>query len=104
MTEHERIIADIEKYGIAAAGRAECIKLHRGEKVNIHQAVKARCYECMGYYSDGAKDCEMPECELYAWMPFGETWKNREKRPMTEARLAALAEARKKKTGQLQPE
>lgn len=95
MTEHERIISDIEKYGIQVKGRNECIKIHRGEKVSIQAAVKAKCYECMGYYSDGARDCEMPECELYAWMPYGAAWKNREKRAMSPAQKAHAATLKK---------
>ncbi len=105
MTDHEQIIEEIEKYGIQAAGRTECLKIHRGEKVSLSAAVKAKCYECMGYYQDGKADCECPTCELYAWMPFGAAWKNRPKTEQTEAQKAqteALKKARAAKSTQEQ--
>lgn len=42
----------------------------KGGELTIDEAVRARCYDCMTYYADGAGDCRMPECSLYPYMPF----------------------------------
>lgn len=53
MTEHERIIADIEKYGSISSGRSEYLKILKGQKPHLLAAVKAKCYDCCAYYEDG---------------------------------------------------
>jgi hypothetical protein len=62
----------IERYGKQAQGKNELIRSLYGEKLTLNQAVKAHCYECMGYYIDGKVDCKVPECSLYFRMPFRE--------------------------------
>lgn len=34
------------------------------------EAVKAKCFECMGGYVEGLNDCEVPKCPLYWFMPY----------------------------------
>ncbi len=51
-------------------GQAYLLRHLDGKALTRNQAISAKCYECMGYYSDGAKDCGIPECPLYRFMPF----------------------------------
>lgn len=34
------------------------------------RAMRAKCHDCMARYVDGRRDCEIPECPLYYWMPY----------------------------------
>jgi len=34
------------------------------------QAMLALCHECMAFYADGKRDCQVPSCPLYWWMPY----------------------------------
>jgi hypothetical protein len=49
----------------AAPGRPEYKKHLLGERLTRGQAIKAACYECMGFYVDGVISCQIPECSLY---------------------------------------
>jgi len=70
MTEEMRIVsADISTWG-RFQGRDELAKHLAGEKIAKWQALKAKCYDCMGGYSDGAMDCELYSCPLYPFMPY----------------------------------
>ena len=66
----ERLKKEIEKYGMAARGRRELIRHLEGKPLQRGQAITAKCYDCMGYYSDGKLDCLSPECPLHAFMPY----------------------------------
>jgi hypothetical protein len=84
----ERLLAirkDVETNGISARGRKEIIAFCNGEKNSAVGAIKAHCYECLGFYDSGggSRDCENPVCPLYPFMPYSET---RQKKPnyMTE--------------------
>ncbi len=33
--------------------------------------VRAKCKDCCCDYVDGRLDCEMPDCSLYPFMPYG---------------------------------
>jgi len=50
-----------------------------GGKLTPKQMILAKCYECMGNYADGKIDCVLTDCSLYPMMPYGATWKGREK-------------------------
>lgn len=52
------------------AGRNEWLKHRGGKKLTRNQAIKAKCYDCMGYYVDGKCDCKMPDCSLYLFNPY----------------------------------
>lgn len=82
-------------------------------KLTMLLAIKAKCWDCMGYYTDGKIDCENFECPLYNWMPYAEyqpltpwlkynpkrvgkiTWEA-SKRKMTDEQRAALKKRMKK--------
>ena len=55
-----------------------------GDKLTLKQAVLAKCADCMGKYADGMIDCEIPECPLYAFAPYGAMWRGREKKTISE--------------------
>lgn len=58
------------KFGIKARGASELKKHLSGSRLTARQAIKACCYECMGGYSDGKMDCNIPECPLYPFFPY----------------------------------
>lgn len=51
-------------------GKAELGKHLQGKKIAPRGAMRAKCYECMGFYVDGAVDCGIPTCPLYPFMPY----------------------------------
>lgn len=63
-------IEDVEKYGIRAKGRAEYIAYLNGKPITNQKRIHAKCYECMGYYSDGKDSCNDETCPLYGIMPY----------------------------------
>ncbi len=61
---------DMTKFGMKAQGRGELVKHIAGERLTHRQMILAKCYECMGGYADGKRDCKIPKCPLYPRMPF----------------------------------
>lgn len=55
---------------ILAQGRNELRKHLDGKRLTRHAAIKAKCYDCMGGFTDGKQDCRIPACPLYPWMPY----------------------------------
>ena len=51
-------------------GHTQFIKFKNGETLTRTEAMKAKCYECMGYFLDGAMDCEVKTCPMYQYMPY----------------------------------
>lgn len=83
---------DIE--GIGARGGKELkAYVENGKKLSLKQAVLAKCYDCSAGYCDGAEDCEVTECPLYLYMPYGKAWKNREKKEMSPEQKEKLVKA-----------
>jgi|WetSurMetagenome_2_1015567.scaffolds.fasta_scaffold1069867_1 hypothetical protein len=41
-----------------------------GGKLTVGEALKAKCFDCMGYFADGRGDCKDILCPLYPWMPY----------------------------------
>jgi hypothetical protein len=39
-------------------------------KVTPMRAIKAKCKDCMANYCDGRRDCGVPSCPLYTFMPY----------------------------------
>lgn len=82
----------------------ESAPLHRGKKelldhlsgiqLTASRAIIAKCYECNGYYVDGAEDCRMPDCPLYLFNPYGKG--TRKKRKVSPKTIEALKKANKK--------
>ena len=54
-------------YKKASWGRREYIKFINGYKVTRGEAIKAKCYDCMGQFIDGKFDCEGTDCSLYSF-------------------------------------
>jgi hypothetical protein len=42
-----------------------------GKKLTPQQAIKAKCFDCCGFFVDGRNDCGIKHCPLYNWMPYG---------------------------------
>lgn len=59
--------------GITAQGRNELIAHREGRKLTRGQAIKAKCYECAGGFTDGKADCAIPHCPLYSFMAYRKT-------------------------------
>lgn len=53
-----------------AQGQREFIRYLKGEHINLRDAIKAHCYDCMGYYADGIMDCGCVRCPLHPFMPY----------------------------------
>lgn len=70
-------LKNIRQYGKTARGQKELLKHLSGERLTFKQAVYAKCYDCMNYFSDGKVDCECPACSLYPFMTYNQ---NRVKR------------------------
>jgi len=68
--DREQLIAEIEKHGTQSSGKNALLKYLRGETIHRSAAVKAKCFECCGYYADGRVDCENNDCPLYPFMPY----------------------------------
>ena len=85
----EGIRQGIEQHGGGMRGRKELLKHLDGERLTMKQAILAKCYGCMGYFSDGRQDCKIDECPLYPFMPFREGEKRQFiKRPNTRLNVA----------------
>ncbi len=51
-------------------GRKELARHLQGRKTTPQGAMRAKCYECMGFYIDGAGDCGIQDCPIHPWMPY----------------------------------
>jgi len=62
---------NILERGIRAIGRPALKRYAEGQRITRGEALKAKCYDCMGGYADGARDCGVESCPLYLYMPYG---------------------------------
>lgn len=92
----EENILKAAKNGLTSTGKTLFLKFATGEKLGARRSIEAHCYQCTGYYADGRQDCENTDCPLYPYMPYGQVWKNREKKTVTEEFRQAAAERFKK--------
>jgi len=60
---------DAEK-GRDSQGRTQFLRHMDGEKITRKQAMLAKCFDCMGYYRDGRRDCKESICPLYPYAPY----------------------------------
>ena len=58
------------KFGIKALGRGGLEKFLQGGKITRTRAIEAKCYDCMGGYADGTRDCESHTCPLHPFHPY----------------------------------
>jgi hypothetical protein len=56
--------------GIRAQGRLDLENHMKGVRLTQREAIKAKCYDCMGGYTDGKADCAIPGCSLYPYNPY----------------------------------
>ena len=80
-------LSSIEEVGIKARGRAELIKHLEGVPLTMKQAISGKCYDCLGYYADGAEDCKTKDCTLYPFMPYN---------PNRKKKVSNMSDERKK--------
>jgi hypothetical protein len=71
MITTDELIAQARE-GKAFQGRQELIRHYQGKRLTLAEAIKAHCYECTGYYDDGAEDCGIPSCPLYPYAPYSD--------------------------------
>jgi len=65
-----KTLLDVIEHARYSSGVKYARKYRSGEQITLGQAVLANCAECMGWYVDGMRDCECPECPIYHWMPY----------------------------------
>lgn len=90
-TPAEKKIAEIRQYGVRAQGREELIAFLQGKRVTPIGLIKAECYDCMGYYSDGVDSCENPLCPLYSRQPYRKHTPPEKKSHQTDGRYGGVA-------------
>jgi hypothetical protein len=61
---------DITEHGLKAQGQSQLKKHLRRERLTRGDAIKAKCYDCCAGYTDGKRDCLIPDCSLHPYMPF----------------------------------
>ena len=79
-------------------GRNELIKRMENKHLTTKQAILGKCYECMNGYIDGKEDCEMDNCALYEYMPFGKIQYKSESRVRMGKKNANIAKFFKQDT------
>ena len=62
----------IRQHGKTARGQKEILKHLSGQRLTFKQAIYAKCYDCMNYFSDGKVDCKITSCPLYPFMAYKE--------------------------------
>jgi len=88
-------IKNIRQHGKTARGQKELIKHLSGERLTLKQAVNAHCYDCMGFFSDGKHDCNMPHCSLHPFMAYNQNRVKRTiKKTMTGDHMEKMRAAR----------
>ena len=96
MATNQELIEQIEKTGKAFQGKQELIRYYKGQRLTLSEAVKAHCYDCMGYFDNGAEDCEIPQCPLYPFAPYTPSSLRAPKKRLSEEVRAKLRENLKK--------
>jgi hypothetical protein len=60
------------------AGKREYIQFLKGEYISQGSRIKAKCYDCMGFFEDGAVSCCNTKCPLFARSPYREKFEQEE--------------------------
>ena len=67
--DKERYLASV-KNGKLKYGKNNLIDYLEGRTLSPQQAIRAYCYDCTGFYDDGAEDCGNATCPLHPFMPY----------------------------------
>ncbi|WP_028895093.1 hypothetical protein [Syntrophorhabdus aromaticivorans] len=70
MNLNKQELKDIKAIGKLAQGKSELVKYLKGGELSALQAIKAHCYWCNGYCSDGREICEEKSCPLWPHNPY----------------------------------
>jgi len=62
---------------MAYAGLKSLVRHRAGHRLTQRQAILAKCGDCMGGYTDGRQDCEIPGCPLYPFQPYRQKGRGR---------------------------
>jgi hypothetical protein len=65
-------IKAILAYGSKALGKIDLINHLKGKNLRTQQAIRAKCFDCMGYYADGTDPCGVFDCPLEPLNPYRE--------------------------------
>jgi len=68
-THRHRLIKEYMDYPVSS-GRTQYLRFLQGEKLTYMEGVLAKCAECCCGYEDGRRDCGVPTCPLYQFMPY----------------------------------
>lgn len=64
-------LKDVIAIGKLFRGKSELMKFLNGFRITRNEAIKAKCYDCMGFYDNTQeKDCKNLTCPLYTYMPY----------------------------------
>ena len=85
-------IEDIQNHGGSCKGRQDLIAHLEGKPLCASKALKAKCYDCMGFFADGRIDCAMPDCPLYPFMIYNPNKSKRRTKTFSEEQKANLSE------------
>jgi hypothetical protein len=68
-------LQEVDQHGKRCKGKKELIKHLEGKPLSAKQSIAAKCYDCMGYGEtdvNGSRDCQVPYCSLYPYMPYND--------------------------------
>ena len=57
--------------GKSRAGKKDLIKYLQGRKITRNQAIRGKCFDCMGLGEDGT--CDTKACPLYPFSPYSKS-------------------------------
>ena len=60
-----RILAEVEKYGIKRKGKADYIRFLKGERLTLGETLMTKCYQCNGYGEQNS--CASPDCPNFPY-------------------------------------
>lgn len=66
---HRRMIRDVETWPLRK-GKRDLLKHLKGEKISRAEAVRAKCYECLG--GEGGP-CSVTTCALNGWSQYSKS-------------------------------
>ena len=72
----------VETYGSRFQGRGELVQFLNGFRITRNEAIKAKCYDCMGFYDQANdKNCRNYTCPLYPYMPYKNSKPSKQSEP-----------------------